>query len=232
MTSDQINYWRYKEDQRSNLANEKETNRHNVSTENETNRHNVTTEKETKRHNIRTEFLTSMSIIETRRHNMVTELQNASAQLEIQRANRAQEALARDRNIISMSQIGLGYAQLNETKRANLMNEALKLGSLNETIRSNQAREFNTRAQFTSQLSETHRANLAQEALAAQRNSISRMQAATDALRLTETQRHNRQSELNERRGQNYQLIGTMMRSASSMIASSGKRTTQRSLKW
>jgi hypothetical protein len=82
---------------------------------------------ESKRHNLETESLGSKSLNETKRHNIVTEnlgydtlaeskRHSIVSERETQRHNMATESL-------TQQQIGLGYAQLNETTRHNLQQE-------------------------------------------------------------------------------------------------------------
>lgn len=108
MTHNQIEYAKYREDQRHNMATEYETNRNNVAVLAETNRHNVAYETETNRHNVinenetyRHNFATER---ETNRHNVVTEYNDAwrnqinqshyeRSDAETARHNRAQEGI-------------------------------------------------------------------------------------------------------------------------------------------
>jgi len=80
MTTTQVDYWRYKEGQRHNVATETqarnelaETVRHNYVTEGETQRHNLVVEGETNRHNLVTEGISLKEYKERKRHNLVSE---------------------------------------------------------------------------------------------------------------------------------------------------------------
>lgn len=106
MTLIQNEYWKRKESERSNRANEDikrseiaETRRHNVSSETETSRHNVATEGETNRHNLATEG-------ETNRSNLASEAirraeTNSKVLLNAANANKAnKEAALVDKKIV------------------------------------------------------------------------------------------------------------------------------------
>lgn len=116
MTTNQISYYRAKEEERANKA-----------TENETNRHNIVTEQETGRHNLASEQLSKYSTDITREH---YERQDA----ETGRANRAREYETNRNNIANES---LRAAELSEQSTHNRNVE-------NETARSNRARELET----------------------------------------------------------------------------------------
>lgn len=58
---------------------------------------------------------------------------------------------------------GLGTLSFGESVRSNLANESLKLGSLDEEIRSNQAREYENYRSNLARETENNRANLANE---------------------------------------------------------------------
>lgn len=170
MTSNQIKYWSLEETKRSNRANERETNRSNVAREVETNRHNVITEQETERHNRATELLSASQVQEAQRHNMAVELQTDRAQAETERANLERENNARNQVALGYANVGLGYSQLAEAARHNRESENLNLLSLaetqrnnvykmnleqdklEETIRSNQAREDQNRLDWITSL--------------------------------------------------------------------------------
>lgn len=153
VTHNQIDYWKYKEEERHNLATEedtdiqnRETNRHNVATENfnlmnlaEGKRHNLATEVELNRHNIQTEQ-------ETNRHNVSTEQLGRDELNEAVRHNKSTESI--------------GYATLAETKRSNLAREVLTSNANAESMRHNTQMEN----QASASLRETKRSNKANEA--------------------------------------------------------------------
>lgn len=102
MTSVQVQYWNYKENQRHDVATEYENNRHNVVSEQqnrvslaETIRHDMVTEKEIQRHNIEGEKLGFATLSESRRHNIAGEQEN-------QRHNMATEGIQRIQASASM----------------------------------------------------------------------------------------------------------------------------------
>lgn len=176
MTKNQIEYWRYKEEQRSNLAKEKEQNRTNVANEEltrqrdsnvyylgqvnaqENQRHNRAVESETARSNLAREG-------ETARANRMGERISILNLEEKKRSNLASEAIAR-------SNIGLGYSQLAESSRHNLAmeteqgranraQEQLKQQSIDDARHANQMRIGIEHAKVT----ETQRSNKEQERL-------------------------------------------------------------------
>lgn len=107
MTQNQINYWKYKEDQRANKIKEAETERHNRATEsaewgkiNESKRHNVASENNelfsnvTQRsHYARQDQISLNQLSETQRHNMTAENNELARITEIARSNVANEDL-------------------------------------------------------------------------------------------------------------------------------------------
>lgn len=120
MTTMGLDYLKYQESQRSNLANEAETNRSNLARETETNRSNLAREAETHRANVAGEQ-------ETHRSNMAKEA-------ETNRANTMQDTRE--------------WAKINESKRAtDLKHEEAKMKNqteqdkLSETRRANEAKE-------------------------------------------------------------------------------------------
>lgn len=153
MTHNQIEYWKYMEDQRHNVASEEDTdiqnresNRHNVATENfnlmnlaEGKRHNLATEVELNRHNIQAEQ-------ETNRHNVSTEELSRNELSEIVRHNKSTE--------------NIGYNTLAETKRSNLARENISSNANAESMRHNTQME----SQASASLRETKRSNKANEA--------------------------------------------------------------------
>lgn len=92
------------------------------------------------------------------RHNAETESQGRQNLSEIARHNLATEGL-------TARQIGLGYAQLAETKRANTARELLQSSQLEETIRSNMAKEEETTRSNKARERETARHNERQESM-------------------------------------------------------------------
>lgn len=157
--------------------------RHNYATEGqerqklyEMTRHNEATEQvalmsaqETARHNAAAEALQGQQITlgyqqlsETSRHNYAMENEtnrhNVAVENESARANLARETIDRF-NVDSLdryrsSQIGLGYSELNEKRRSNMVYENLDSQRVSWQVH-----------QGSSQLMETHRANLANEQL-------------------------------------------------------------------
>lgn len=168
MTRNQLEFFAQQETKRSNYAREGETQRHNVVTERETNRHNLETERfsrdsltknlemqriqnneisrsnkareyETNRSNVANErirqqsnAISSGNLRETSIHNRAMESNNllsltnqGKSLLETERANRQREDL---------QSVSLG-----ETKRANLMNEAIKRENIQRDIALKQA---------------------------------------------------------------------------------------------
>lgn len=101
------------------------------------------------RHNTEAESQGRQSLAESARHNRVTEGETT-------RHNKATEGL-------SARQIGLGYAQLAETKRANTAREVLQTSQLSETIRSNMAHEVEINRANVAKEAETQRHNMQME---------------------------------------------------------------------
>lgn len=97
------------------------------------------------------------------RHNAEMESQGRMNLSEVARHNLATEGL-------TSRQIGLGYAQLAETKRANTARELLQSSQLSETIRSNKARETETTRSNIAKERETTRSNQAKENETARHN--------------------------------------------------------------
>nr|AVX53492.1 putative ORF1 [Marmot picobirnavirus] len=112
MTSNQLQYWRNVEQQRSNRAMEMENHRANVTRERETNRH----QSEMERQNL-------LALNETQRSNRERERLTGQAQSEQRRANLAQEYLKSTANQIADRQVSLGYSTLGETSRHNQWQE-------------------------------------------------------------------------------------------------------------
>nr|AVX53628.1 putative ORF1 [Marmot picobirnavirus] len=120
MTHNQIEYWKMREQHRSNQANEGETFRHNTVTEREARRHNQAGEafslsnlSEVRRHNKAAEAFNLSSLAEQSRHNIANEQYNLSSLSELNRHNTTQESLT-------------GSAQ-KETVRHDRANELLEL---------------------------------------------------------------------------------------------------------
>lgn len=100
------------------------------------------------------------------RRNAEVEEQGRSSLAEAKRHNLASERL-------SAQQIGLGYAQLAETRRANTAREVLQTSQLSETIRSNMARETETNRSNVAKETETTRHNVISEGTDINRMNIS-----------------------------------------------------------
>lgn len=168
MTRNQIEYLKFKESQRSNMRQEEltaardsvakelgfgtlaETTRHNQASE----AHNVRVLGETQRHNVVQEFHNSQILGEQIRSNVAREELQRAANEETARSNlaRERESSRHNKELENQGRIQLGLTEqgLNESRRSNLAREA-------ETYRANLARE-----------SEAHRANVASEANRAQ----------------------------------------------------------------
>lgn len=97
------------------------------------------------------------------RHNKETESQGRSSLSETARHNLASEGL-------QSRQIGLGYAQLAETRRANQARELIQSNQLKETIRSNMAKEFETFRSNNAREEENTRSNKVMEEEAERHN--------------------------------------------------------------
>lgn len=243
MTRNQIEYWRNVETARTNLAQETETNRANMARENETHRSNVrnelemnrsnrTREQETERHNRATEsqnqkdlalrtvvadrdfHMGLRTLSETARHNKAVEGEN-------QRSNKAREYLSKlesDRNyeVKRRQQSTADYNAMTqrynveEGKRSHQANEGYALLNLAEAKRSNQAREL-----------ETQRHNVSQESISKADQSIRRSE-------LSEKRRSNMAQEANVRRGQDFQLLGTLVTAGTRSISSINPKNTKR----
>lgn len=207
------NLAREKETQRHNVATEKETNRSNLAREKQaaidSNRAYENARLD-RRRQIRNDWMiysnTRNQLAETARHNKVMEAQGASslanqaydlsmreAQIrETNRSNLAREA--NERQSISnlgkyqQQQIKLGQQQLQENKRRNTLDYAIRAGSLSETRRSNQARELISQAQQQIQrqtLNETRRHNTFTESESARHNkSLEELEAIKAAISL------------------------------------------------
>lgn len=192
MTKNQIEYLKLRESQRANLAQEDLTRARDqrsyligLGTLAESQRHNIASEQqakasldETSRHNIAGEQLSGKTLEESirhnkageaelRRHNIVGEQYNERALREQSRHNVAQESIGRSQVGASYANITLGYSQLDETQRSNLAREG-------ETNRSNVAREDETNRSNVAREEETNRHNTRDEA-------ISMYKARTDA---------------------------------------------------
>lgn len=145
MTRNQIEYLKYQESKRANIAQETETNRANVVREQQ----NLAMLGETSRHNLATEGLSMQQFLEQSRHNLETEAETKRShlvnELELSTHNRNTEA---------------------ETARANRAAEQHRIDQLNETIRANRSSE----SLRSRELQERERASRASEALTRQRN--------------------------------------------------------------
>lgn len=120
MTGNQIAFWGLQESKRHNLAVEAETHRYNVEYMGEVKRHNTASEVEINRHNLATES-------------------------EAHRSNVANEAIRKEANQIqdwyNRANIGLGYSQLAYQRERDSNQLAYQYAALDETHRSNVARE-------------------------------------------------------------------------------------------
>lgn len=158
MTKNQIEYWKYVEQRRANLAGEAEAARSNIARESETNRANLEKERETRRSNQANELLANLSYQESKRSNMAREAEtsrsNQAKEEEAKRSNLANEELKRQANQINL-------LSTNEAIRANQERERLERDKLSESLRANKANEY-LKAQ---QNAETKRSNIAHEEL-------------------------------------------------------------------
>lgn len=178
MTALQLQYWRDKEQARTNKATEEERRRSNLANEAELNRSNMAREEETNRHNVATEILGTKQYeelvrsnkareAETNRSNLAHEAQAAKqlqlgyANLDYQYANLAHQ----------QSQLAYNYSSLQEIAKHNRATEMISSNQLAETIRSDEAREnqanvdnVTTNLQKTYALEETRKHNRAVEA--------------------------------------------------------------------
>lgn len=170
--------------------------------------------REKNRSNLANERLTQLRDTETARANLARETEthrsNVAQETETARANLARETETNRTNV----------ARETETNRSNLANELLRAKELDESIRSNQARETHN----TAVLAETTRSNLAKE-LQAQRelSEATRAHRANELLtqasvaeqvrsnlaRELETNRHNVESESLTQRSQDFEFINT-----------------------
>lgn len=178
MTKNQIDYWRYREDQRHNQASEKEENRSNLAKEGENYRHNTSTEKETHRHNVATEGIDISKLNETQRHNKETEaLGKGNLQLGRDTLNES-----RRHNVATES----------EANRHNVATEGISIGNLNESIRHNMAAEslgYGNLSLGQDTLSETNRHNVVSEGISSSATEANNTLAYARA-RLSDTERN------------------------------------------
>lgn len=173
-----------------NLGNLKESERHNRASErqlrdeleekiriNDLNYHlNRDRLNEDSRHNLRLEDLQSSSIEETIRSNLAREIEtnraNIARESETKRSNMAVESETKRSHLaneaIGRSNVSLGYAQLNETTRANKERERLNRLQYSEQVRHSKAQEI-----------ELNRHNVAQESIGERSNVIATRNANT-----------------------------------------------------
>lgn len=114
MTSNQINYGNYLENQR-----------HNKVSEAETQRHNTTVEDLTRSYNKASIDLGYAQLAETTRHNQAQESYNVSYLNEVTRHNYATESIDASKVQLGYAQVALGYSQLSEQTRHNKQQERL-----------------------------------------------------------------------------------------------------------
>lgn len=151
-----------------------ESKRHNLASESlgrdtlaETRRSNVARETETTRHNREVERLGTSQLAETMRANRARESIDTASLAETQRANQARERIS--------------LVQASESRRHNLASEAISMqdastrrDTLEETKRSNIAKEQETKRSNLAREAEATRSARAQESLASARNAIQR----------------------------------------------------------
>lgn len=127
---------------------------------------------ESARHNKALEELQGRSVAETERANRAKES-------ETHRSNLASEAIRRTQNAIDSRRVDLGYSQLDETIRSNQARELLTSQELAEIARANLAREIETNRHNTSTEIELNRHNIASEDIGERANVIDTRNAAT-----------------------------------------------------
>lgn len=182
MTKNQIEYAKLIEARRSNLSQEQLTKERDqvnkmigLGTLDETRRSNQAREVETARHNVEQERLGGRTLDETSRHNLQTEDIARQQVQELNRHNLQTE-------FVSKGELGVHQGQLQETRRSNVAREV-------ETTRSNVAREV-----------ETHRNNAAIEAVQIGLAATQAARLAEDVrqhlARESETARHNMAMEI------------------------------------
>lgn len=158
-----------------------ELGRHNLATETETRRSNLAREQETYRSNVSRERETNRS--------------NLAHERELNRHNLASESIGR-------SQVGLGYSQLAEQSRHNTVSETQEHARIDEMVRSNLAKESETRRSNIARLDEEHRSNTQQEWLRQQQISneykIGMRNVQLRRQEIQETQRANLEREEDE----------------------------------
>lgn len=233
MTSNQLQYWRNVETNRSNLAQERETNRANLARELETNRANMAQEKETNRANLAREQETHRSNIVNERlrtEQLLSDVRNQVKQRElqwynakeIQRSNKAREAETARSNKAKEQISTLNYdlerykSNLDYNIRSRQQStayydaETRRLAHM-ESVRSNRFNQnlnlLNSKETMRSNAAreaEQHRANVEQE-------NISRFKSNDEHNRNVETARHNRAMENIAVYQSNQQLLGTIM---------------------
>lgn len=143
-----------------------ETKRANQAREVETNRHNSVTEVEQNRHNVETEKLGWSTLAEQIRHAQQTEQLGFANLAETNRANLAKESISRAQVALGYANLGLGYQQLSELNRHQLVTEQ---NEAQRTIYSgvqtaNQAHHFAEQEEmWRQQTQEQHRHNVASE---------------------------------------------------------------------
>lgn len=209
MTRNQIEYWRLKETERANRAQEQ----HNANVLNynyevlaETKRANLARERETFRSNYAREVLQR----DLQNRNYYLSLRQ---QTEVERANRANEKIAKQRldetvrankATERLQQLSQQTAALNaqtsarrqvELERQNRVNESLSMLNYGESVRSHKAQERNS----LQNLNETIRSHQANERIqASQQRATERYQAGQLQLGLMRQQEINRSNRANE----------------------------------
>lgn len=231
MTKNQIEYLKLRETQRSNAAQEQLTAHRDARTY-EIALGNLN---ESVRSHKANEDLGNRQLLETTRSNMERERTNWAVLGETQRHNQAVEGETYRHNLETESQ---ARNELSERRRSNLAQEQLqqlnlsyrgqelniRQNELAETIRSNQAREFETNRSNLAREIETNRSNIAQEkernrSNVASEQETARSHRATEALRtreiglgysqLAEAERSNRARELETYRSNTAREIET-----------------------
>lgn len=207
MTRNQIEYWKNVEQQRSNRVAEAETAKHNRAME-RLKSDEINASKRGQDIQARNTQLSNQTTLEASRINATNQMRQLA---ETSRANLARETQSRaELNSLNSDRVRQASQRdyVNSTNRQNVIegarhnrqNELLGLRQYDETVRSNRARE-----------TENTRSNQAQESLRSRDLDIQHAKYA-------EQLRSNLANESNVRRGQNFQLLGSIASSVSRVI--------------
>lgn len=205
MTQNQLTYWRDRESQRSNLANETQQRLNYY----ETQRHNRELEKlesekrKIEQQNANTSRFSAKVSDKLANQNYI--IQSAS-NAEQRRSNQYNELLKKMGLLQSQYEATTNRQRQLEEQRKNNMSASIQLSTLSEQSRANQARE-----------SENMRSNLMNE-------SIRRKQQDIDRMTFAETRRHNVQSEKNQVLQAQYNLVGSLSNAIGRTITSLNRK--------